>query len=127
LNAGQVTAIISGLTLTGGYAANGGAVYAYTDSDLTLSDVTITGNHATGSGWGIDAIYGDSLVAENCPISGNSVVSYDGARRRALKHGVCQRARRRGATVRMGVPVLKGEVDRSRASVLNAFGVPVSW
>ncbi len=76
--ASDTTAIISGFTLTGGYADIGGAIQSHTDSDLTLSDVTITGNHATSVGGGIYMAYADSLTIENCTVTGNSAVSYGG-------------------------------------------------
>jgi predicted outer membrane repeat protein len=56
---GDITAIISRPTLTGNYAAGGGAVYSSSGSDRTLSDMTTSGNHSTGAGGGIYTAYAE--------------------------------------------------------------------
>ena len=47
-----VTASISGLTITGGSAGNGGGLYN-DGGDVTLTDCTISGNSASGNGGGV--------------------------------------------------------------------------
>ena len=69
---GDVTTIISGLTLTGGYAYNGGAVYAYTDSDVTLTDLVVTGNESTYAGGGVFSGY---VRLHNTIVAGNTATS----------------------------------------------------
>src|SRR5262249_52733281 len=72
------SAAISGLTVTGGNSgANmpyGGGIFLHA-SDLTLSDVVVSGN-ASGLGGGIYAFsYGAStLTMTNCDVSGNTAV-----------------------------------------------------
>jgi hypothetical protein len=74
---------ISGLRITGGnnytglFGDDGGGVQAYGDVDLTLSRVTITGNHSDGDGGGVaqaaalSSPTGD-IEIEHSTISGNS-------------------------------------------------------
>jgi predicted outer membrane repeat protein/parallel beta-helix repeat protein len=74
------TAVISGLTITGGYAQNGAAFNVGGSpgdggGNLTLSDCTLTGNTATGAGGGIFAGQGTTLSVSYCTISGNSATS----------------------------------------------------
>ena len=66
----NVTASISGLTITGGNSAsNGGGVNNY--GSLTLTNCTVSGNSASGgSGGGLDN-YGGTLALINCTVSGN--------------------------------------------------------
>jgi hypothetical protein len=66
---GGVTAVFSGMTITGGSAAgNGGGLS--NSGTLTLSACAIAGNTATNAGGGLDDAGTASLV--NCTISGNS-------------------------------------------------------
>jgi hypothetical protein len=76
---------ISGLTLTGGDARNtsdgdGGAILAIGEVDLTLSQVTITGNTAIDGGGLVLKPYGTyaELIVESSTISGNSAVTGNG-------------------------------------------------
>ena len=74
---GTATVAISGLTLTGGSAPDGAAIF--TSSSLTLTNVTVTGNHAADNGGGIAAVdskYDINVDIENSTISGNTA---DGA------------------------------------------------
>ena len=75
---GDITAMISGFTLTGGYETYGGAVYAATDSTVTLSDLVVIDNDAVYYGGGIYTAYAESLTIENCTITENSSVYYGG-------------------------------------------------
>jgi hypothetical protein len=70
---------ISGLTVTGGHAAKGAGIYGNTAA-LTLSDMVVTANTATGlGGGGIEANHGGTLDVVNSTISGNMATSGDGA------------------------------------------------
>jgi hypothetical protein len=67
--AGGVT--LTGLTLTKGTAADGGAILA-TDTPLTLNACTVTGNTATATGGGL-SIYNGSVALSGCTVSNNTV------------------------------------------------------
>ena len=70
----QIEVEISGLTLTGGNAATGGAILSH--ENLTLTSSTITGNSATANGGGI---WNDGTATiTDSTISGNSVGSQSG-------------------------------------------------
>jgi hypothetical protein len=61
---------ISGLTITGGHTSgSGGGIYS--DGTLTISDCTITGNSAAGNGGGID-VYSGNVTVENSVIQYNT-------------------------------------------------------
>ena len=75
---GDVTAILSGMTLEDGNATYGGAVYTGSGSNVTLSELTITGNKASNYGGGVFTGYADSLVIEGCTITQNSSEYYGG-------------------------------------------------
>lgn len=75
---GAVIALaISGLTLTGGSASQGGAVYS-TYGDLMLQDVTFHANHAATSG-GAVRVRDGSLTAVGSAFSENTTDGYGGA------------------------------------------------
>jgi predicted outer membrane repeat protein len=86
---------IAGLTLTGGYAPNGGAIddYVgaltvandvisgntapngggiYSDERLTVTGSTVSGNHSGGEGGGINQRTAGSLTVQNSTVSGNT-------------------------------------------------------
>ena len=63
-----VTALLSGLTIAGGSAVDGGGID--NSGALTLNGCTITGNTAGSDGGGIDNL--GSLTLINCTVSGNS-------------------------------------------------------
>jgi CSLREA domain-containing protein len=71
------SAALSGLTITGGNADNGGGLS--NSGTATLTDCTVSANSATGGGGGIFNSTGDpndpipTLTLNNCTISGNSV------------------------------------------------------
>jgi hypothetical protein len=70
----EISATISGLTITGGNglgAVNniGGGILNY-ESDLTLKQVTISGNTSDGPGGGVHS-YGGTLEIDSSTISGN--------------------------------------------------------
>jgi parallel beta-helix repeat protein len=66
---------IDGLTLTGGSADNGGAIYSA--EDLVLDSVKISGNTATDGGGGVYALTSSDTTIRNSTISTNSA-SYGG-------------------------------------------------
>ncbi len=75
----EVTASLSGLTITGGSSSGGGGgILSY--GTLTLSGCTISGNSAdgagTGGGGGVFNL--GTLTLQGCTISGNYVGSYGG-------------------------------------------------
>ncbi len=75
----SVTAIILGLTLTGGGgdAVLGGGVLVLAGASLSLSNCTISGNTAAGDGGGI-ASYG-TIIVSDCTVSGNTAAGNGGA------------------------------------------------
>ena len=71
----NVTASISGLTITGGSADNGGGVQVTKNSSLTMTDCTVSGNSAVGLGGlggGLVCFQGGSMTMTNCTVSGNT-------------------------------------------------------
>ena len=69
----SVTATISGLTIAGGSATDGGGMY--NTGNTTLADCTVIGNTATKGG----GVYGGGTMAlSDCTISGNSASSGSG-------------------------------------------------
>ncbi len=60
---------ISNLTVTGGYEVLGGAIYA-AEANVTLSDVSLTGNFSTDSGGAIAAV-NSTLVLQDSSVIGN--------------------------------------------------------
>ena len=71
----NVTASISGMTITGGSAGNGGGLYN-DGGTITLNDCTISSNSA-GSGGGLYD-KGGSLILTDCNVSDNSAGSFGG-------------------------------------------------
>jgi CSLREA domain-containing protein len=65
---GDTIVEISGVTITGGTGINGGGILGI--GDLTLTDVIVSGNTATGSGGGIRT--STSLILESSEVSGNT-------------------------------------------------------
>jgi hypothetical protein len=82
----NVTASISGLTVTGGNAATsdddgGGGVQVMENGLLTMTDCTVSDNAASGQsglGGGLVCFKGGSLTMTNCTVSGNSAVGGGG-------------------------------------------------
>jgi hypothetical protein len=71
--------VISGLTLTGGNAdGEGGAVYSNADS-ITLTDLVVTGNHATGGGGGFGTDNSGPVTITGSTFSGNDSDQLGGA------------------------------------------------
>jgi hypothetical protein len=76
------TASISGLTITGGSAANGGGMYN-DNGTATLTDCTISGNAAASgnpasfNGGGLYNLNG-TVKLTNCTVSGNSATDSGG-------------------------------------------------
>src|SRR4030095_8011036 len=70
INSGKTASII-GLTLTGGSAANGGAII--NDGALTIVNSTLSGNTATADGGAISTTAtGTALTLINTTVSGNN-------------------------------------------------------
>ena len=69
---------ISGLTITGGSAGDGGGIS--NSGTLTLTDCTLSGNSATagGAGGGISN-HGGTMALTDCTLSGNSATGGDAA------------------------------------------------
>ena len=61
---------IENLTLSGGSADNGGAIYS--SENLSLTSVTISGNIASGDGGGIYATDGGQTSLTKCTVAGNT-------------------------------------------------------
>jgi hypothetical protein len=69
---------ISGLTITGGKATQGGAIYV-SDEALTLTNCVVTGNSATNNGGAVYAYASaSSLSFQGCTISNNTAVNAGG-------------------------------------------------
>ena len=69
----NVTANLSGLTITGGLTTTSGGGGVSNQGELALTNCTISGNSTTvGAGGGI--FNADSLTMTNCTVSGNSAV-----------------------------------------------------
>ena len=66
-----VTASISGLTITGGSAGNGGGLANY-GGTTTLTDCTVSGNTAGSGGGGVYTNRGGTTTLTNCAVSGNA-------------------------------------------------------
>ena len=75
VEATQIEVEISGLTLTGGEATDGGAILSRENLALTAS--TITGNTTQSTGGGVTNVGGGTLTVTNSTISGNSTL-FDG-------------------------------------------------
>ena len=68
---GAVTTL-SGLTISGGSATNGGGIDVPYDGTMTVVDCTITANTAGSEGGGIDVADGGTLTLLECIVSGNT-------------------------------------------------------
>ena len=69
---GGPKAVLSGLTITNGYANYGGGIYCFNNSSPKITNCTITGNGAGGYGGGIYCFNNSSPTISNCIITGNS-------------------------------------------------------
>jgi hypothetical protein len=65
-----MTVVISGVTISGGSAGVGGGIYTGFGTTLTLTNSTITGNHASSAGGGLFS-HG-TLTLNNSSVKGNS-------------------------------------------------------
>ena len=72
------SATLSGLTISGGSAQNGGG-FENSGGTLTLSNVIVSGNTATGNGGGIYTTSGGSTTLDGVTVSGNTAASGGGA------------------------------------------------
>ena len=75
--AASTTVDISGLTLTGGSASEGGGII--NNGTLTVTNCTISGNTAIFNGGGIFNFGGGTLTVTNCTIRGNTANFSGGA------------------------------------------------
>jgi len=69
---------ISGLTLTGGSAAQGGAISLAANQTLTVDSCIISGNEATINGGGISCWGTSTLTIQNCIVSDNDATTSGG-------------------------------------------------
>ena len=72
-----VTASISGLTITGGNANNGGGLANY-GGMVTLTDCTVSDNSASNNGGGVYLNNGGTATLTDCTVTGNSSSSNGG-------------------------------------------------
>jgi hypothetical protein len=72
------SATLSGLTISGGSAQNGGG-FENSGGTLTLSNVIVSGNAAIGNGGGIYTTPGGSTTLNGVTVSGNTAASGGGA------------------------------------------------
>jgi len=80
----NVTASISGLTITGGNSpTNGGGVY--NSGSLALTNCTVSGNSANGDGGGVGNVGTAALT--NCTVSGNTIGVFWGSGGGLLNNG----------------------------------------
>jgi predicted outer membrane repeat protein len=70
------TVVLSGITITGGSATNGGGVDNM--GTLSLTNSTVSGNSATGAGGGIDNETGANLTVLGSTFSGNTAANGGG-------------------------------------------------
>ena len=70
--------VLSGFTITGGYASNGAGIYC-SESSPTIKNCIITDNKATGTGGGLQNLFSACPTVTNCIFSGNSASVYGGA------------------------------------------------
>ncbi|QEH34974.1 putative outer membrane protein pmp20 precursor [Aquisphaera giovannonii] len=68
---GGVTATISGMTITGGSAQNGGGLANY-GGNLTLTSCTVSGNSAGNNGGGVYSNTGGTTTLADCTVGDNS-------------------------------------------------------
>jgi hypothetical protein len=75
--ASSINVTLSGMTITGGKTSSGegGAGVSTGNANVTITDSVITGNTA-GTGGGISGT--NTLLVENCTISGNTAAGYGG-------------------------------------------------
>ena len=62
---------LAGLTISGGYAAEGGAITS-SGSTLALSGCTLSGNTGTDGGGAVALVSGSSLTVDHCSIESNT-------------------------------------------------------
>ncbi len=65
-------AVLSGFTITNGYANYGGGICCLDNSKPVITNCTVVGNAATGYGGGIYCFNGSNPIITNCIIAGNS-------------------------------------------------------
>ena len=74
----NVTASISGLTITGGSVSGAGGGLANYGGTTTLTDCTVSGNSASSGGGVYTGQYGTTTL-EDCTVSGNSALGTEAA------------------------------------------------
>ena len=78
--ANQTSVTLTNLTLTGGNASDGGAIYGGEGVEITMVDSTVTGNESSGFGGGLFVYgYGSSVNIVNSEFSNNVADSDGGA------------------------------------------------
>jgi hypothetical protein len=68
---------LAGLTITGGYATDGGGIYCF-GSSPTVTNCTVSGNSAYQGGGGMRNHYYSNPTVTNCVLSGNGADYYGG-------------------------------------------------
>jgi len=71
------TAVLTGFTITNGFAYHSGGIYCNNNSSPSLKNMTITGNFASHNGGGICCYNNSNPILENVAITGNTA-SADG-------------------------------------------------
>jgi uncharacterized protein DUF1566 len=69
---------ISGLNLTGGSRAQGGAISLASNQTLTVDSCILSGNEATTNGGGISCWGNSTLIVQNSTVSGNDATTSGG-------------------------------------------------
>ena len=90
----QGTVTITGSTLTGNSATNGGAVYVTSGGVFTMHSGTISGNTVQSAapktrGGGVFVSLGATFTMEGGTISGNTAITQGGTGTKAMGGGVC--------------------------------------
>ncbi|MCP4165096.1 MAG: right-handed parallel beta-helix repeat-containing protein [Chloroflexi bacterium] len=75
---GGSTVLFQHITLTGGFAPDGGGIWIGQASDATISNSTISANQASGSGGGILALSASKVTVENTTLADNIAASGGG-------------------------------------------------
>ncbi|MHC4335501.1 MAG: outer membrane protein assembly factor BamB family protein [Planctomycetota bacterium] len=73
----NANSVLAGLTITNGYAYDGGGIYCF-EGAPTIRNCVITGNTATDEGGGIYCYVHGGPTITNCTISGNAAIAGGG-------------------------------------------------
>ena len=73
-----VGAVLSGVTVTGGYGVSGAGVYALSRSDVTITHCTFTNNTASNGGGAIYTSTTTTTIISHCAFNNNTTTGYSG-------------------------------------------------